>query len=234
MSELKLQKLDFVRKGMVITMQNLISASILSADFGCLRDELSRCEVSGCDMIHFDVMDGHFVPNISYGVPVLKSIKKYSRLPMDVHLMISEPYKYLSAFADAGADIITFHAEALSDPGETIDRIHELGLKAGISVKPNTSVDWIYKYLNKLDMVLIMTVEPGFGGQGFIFDTLEKIKELRETADSMGIDLDIEVDGGINAETAPLVTEAGANVLVSGSYLFKAEDMQRNVEILRG
>ncbi len=234
MSELKLQKLDFVRKGMVITMQNLISASILSADFGCLRDELSRCEVSGCDMIHFDVMDGHFVPNISYGVPVLKSIKKYSRLPMDVHLMISEPYKYLSAFADAGADIITFHAEALSDPGETIDRIHELGLKAGISVKPNTSVDWIYKYLNKLDMVLIMTVEPGFGGQGFIFDTLEKIKELRKTADSMGIDLDIEVDGGINAETAPLVTEAGANVLVSGSYLFKAEDMQRNVEILRG
>lgn len=234
MSELKLQKLDFVRKGMVITMQNLISASILSADFGCLRDELSRCEVSGCDMIHFDVMDGHFVPNISYGVPVLKSIKKYSRLPMDVHLMISEPYKYLSAFADAGADIITFHAEALSDPGETIDRIHELGLKAGISVKPNTSVDWIYKYLNKLDMVLIMTVEPGFGGQGFIFDTLEKIKELRKTADSMGIDLDIEVDGGINAETAPLVTEAGANVLVSGSYLFKAENMQRNVEILRG
>ncbi len=234
MSELKLQKLDFVRKGMVITMQNLISASILSADFGCLRDELSRCEVSGCDMIHFDVMDGHFVPNISYGVPVLKSIKKYSRLPMDVHLMISEPYKYLSAFADAGADIITFHAEALSDPGETIDRIHELGLKAGISVKPNTSVDWIYKYLNKLDMVLIMTVEPGFGGQGFIFDTLEKIKELRKTADSMGIDLDIEVDGGINAETAPLVTEAGANVLVSGSYLFKAEDMQKNVEILRG
>lgn len=234
MSELKLQKLDFVRKGMVITMQNLISASILSADFGCLRDELSRCEVSGCDMIHFDVMDGHFVPNISYGVPVLKSIKKYSRLPMDVHLMISEPYKYLSAFADAGADIITFHAEALSDPGETIDRIHELGLKAGISVKPNTSVDWIYKYLNKLDMVLIMTVEPGFGGQGFIFDTLEKIKELRKTADSMGIDLDIEVDGGINAETAPLVTEAGANVLVSGSYLFKAENMQKNVEILRG
>ncbi len=234
MSKQKLQKLDFVRKGMVITMQNLISASILSADFGCLRDELSRCEVSGCDMIHFDVMDGHFVPNISYGVPVLKSIKKYSRLPMDVHLMISEPNKYLSAFADAGADIITFHAEALSDPGETIDRIHELGLKAGISVKPNTSVDWIYKYLNKLDMVLIMTVEPGFGGQGFIFDTLEKIKELRKTADSMGIDLDIEVDGGINAETAPLVTEAGANVLVSGSYLFKAEDMQRNVEILRG
>ncbi len=233
MSELKLQKLDFVRKGMVITMQNLISASILSADFGCLRDELSRCEVSGCDMIHFDVMDGHFVPNISYGVPVLKSIKKYSRLPMDVHLMISEPYKYLSAFADAGADIITFHAEALSDPGETIDRIHELGLKAGISVKPNTSVDWIYKYLNKLDMVLIMTVEPGFGGQSYMADMEEKIKSAASIADNEYKHLDIQVDGGISLKTVSHAASCGANIFVAGSAVFNASDTNAVVSELR-
>lgn len=214
-------------------MKTLVSASILSADFGSLKDELKRAKNCGCDMIHFDVMDGHFVPNISYGIPVLKSLKKYSELPMDVHLMISEPYKYIEAFAAAGADIITFHAESDCDPSETIDKIHLLGLKAGISVKPKTSVSWIYKYLDKLDMVLIMTVEPGFGGQGFISDTLDKIKELREEADSRGIALDIEVDGGINGETAKLVKNAGANVLVSGSYLFNSDNMSERCESLK-
>lgn len=214
-------------------MKTLVSASILSADFGCLANELSRAKDFGCDMIHFDVMDGHFVPNISYGIPVLKSIKKYSALPMDVHLMISEPLKYIEGFANAGADIITFHVEADGDPSKTIDAIHARGLKAGISVKPNTPVSSVYPWLDKLDMILVMTVEPGFGGQGFIYDTLDKIKALREKLNSVGLTTDIEVDGGISDKTVDKVTEAGANVLVSGSYLFGAENMAENVLKLR-
>ena len=214
-------------------MKTLVSASILSADFGCLVNELSRAKASGCDLIHFDVMDGPFVPNISYGIPVLKSIKKYSALPMDVHLMISEPLKYIEGFANAGADIITFHVEADGDPSKTIDAIHARGLKAGISVKPNTPVSSVYPWLDKLDMILVMTVEPGFGGQGFIYDTLDKIKALREKLNSVGLTTDIEVDGGISDKTVDKVTEAGANVLVSGSYLFGAENMAENVLKLR-
>ena len=214
-------------------MKTLVSASILSADFGCLANELSRAKDSGCDMIHFDVTDGHFVPNISYGIPVLKSIKKYSALLMDVHLMISEPLKYIEGFANAGADIITFHVEADGDPSKTIDAIHARGLKAGISVKPNTPVSSVYPWLDKLDMILVMTVEPGFGGQGFIYDTLDKIKALREKLNSVGLTTDIEVDGGISDKTVDKVTEAGANVLVSGSYLFGAENMAENVLKLR-
>lgn len=214
-------------------MKTMISASILSADFGNLEGELRRAQNSGCDMIHFDVMDGHFVPNISYGVPVLKSIKKYSPLPFDVHLMISEPEKYVEAFKNAGADIITFHSEVECGKSALIDKIHSLGMKAGMSVKPNTPVRELYPYLDKLDMALIMTVEPGFGGQGFIEFTLDKIASLRAQAELMNIPLDIEVDGGITDKTAPRVKHAGANVLVSGSYLFKSEDMKKSALLLR-
>ncbi len=214
-------------------MKTMISASILSSDFGNLRDELNRAQDAGCDMIHFDVMDGHFVPNISYGVPVLKSIRKYSPLPFDVHLMISEPEKYIEAFKAAGADIITFHEETECDKDALIDKIHSLGMKAGMSVKPNTPVSALYPYLNKLDMALVMTVEPGFGGQGFIEFTLDKIASLRGHAESMNIPLDIEVDGGITDKTSPRVRHAGANVLVSGSYLFRSENMRRSASLLR-
>lgn len=214
-------------------MKTLISASILSADFGRLSEELQRAQESGCDMIHFDVMDGHFVPNISYGVPVLKSIKKCTSLPFDVHLMISRPMDYIDAFADSGADIITFHSEAEGNAMDIISKIHKRGLKAGVSVKPNTPVSDVFPLLSELDMVLVMTVEPGFGGQGFIDFTLDKIKQLRREADLRGIELDIEVDGGITDKTAPMVRAAGANVLVSGSYLFKAADMAENTGLLR-
>lgn len=209
-----------------------ISPSILSADFSDLGSAINMCKAHGCDYIHFDVMDGHFVPNISYGVPVLKSLNKFTDMPFDVHLMITNPLDFVEAFASAGADIITFHVEADSDIAASIDKIHSLGVKAGLSVKPNTPVEDVYPYLDNLDQVLIMTVEPGFGGQGFIHDTLAKIEKLRSYADSKGLDLDIEVDGGIDATTAPLVKAAGANVLVSGSYLFGAPDFKTALDTL--
>lgn len=208
-------------------MKLKISPSILSADFSDLGHALKLCEQTNCDSVHFDVMDGHFVPNISYGVPVLKSLNKFSDIKFDVHLMITDPADYVKAFADAGADIITFHVESNSDVGSTIDKIHSLGVKAGLSVKPATDVESVYPYLDKLDMVLVMTVEPGFGGQGFMYDTLAKIEKLRNEAVDRGIDLDIEVDGGIDDKTAPLVKNAGANVLVSGSYLFGTSDFAK-------
>ena len=210
-----------------------ISASILSADFGRLADDLRRAEAAGCDMIHFDVMDGHFVPNLSYGVPVLKSIRKYCALPFDVHLMITDPLDYIDAFADAGADHITFHEEISEDPREVIKKIRSRGITAGISVKPNTPVESVYELIDLLDMVLVMTVEPGFGGQGFISHTLDKISALRREIERRGLKTDIEVDGGIDASTSVLVKNAGANVLVSGSYLFKAKDMAAAAKALR-
>lgn len=213
-------------------MKLKISPSILSADFSNLGSAIKMCETNGCDYIHFDVMDGHFVPNISYGVPVLKSLNNFSDIKFDVHLMITNPLDYVDAFASAGADIITFHIESDSDASATIDKILSHGIAAGISVKPNTPVEAVYPYLDKLSQVLVMTVEPGFGGQGFIYDTLEKIKKLREYASSVGLDIDIEVDGGIDATTSGLVKEAGANVLVSGSYLFKAPDFKKALDAL--
>lgn len=210
-------------------MNTLVSASILSADFGYLADEIKKAEQAGCHMIHFDVMDGHFVPNISYGIPVLKSVRRYTRLPMDVHLMIERPEEYVARFRQAGADIITFHLEASKDPVGLAGLIKETGARAGISVKPGTPVETVYPYIGLVDMVLVMTVEPGFGGQGFISSTTAKIKALRDYCISHGRALDIEVDGGITDSTAPIVRDAGANVLVSGSYLFKAEDMRSRV-----
>ncbi len=215
-------------------MNTKISASILSADFGCLRDELGRAEKAGCDLIHFDVMDGHFVPNLSYGVPVLKSIRHCTDLKFDVHLMITDPLKYIDAFADAGADNITFHEEIPGDKPEVIKKIRSRGLTVGMSIKPGTPAEAVFPYLRDIDMVLVMTVEPGFGGQGFIPETLEKISAIRSEISRLGLSVDIEVDGGIGIKTSPKVREAGANVLVSGSYLFKSEDMAAAVASLRG
>lgn len=210
-----------------------VSASILSADFGHLENELARAEASGCDMIHFDVMDGHFVPNLSYGVPVLKSIRKYSCLPFDVHLMITDPLKYIDAFADAGADHITFHEEVDGNAHEIIKKIRSRGLTAGISVKPSTPIDNVYPYLSELDLVLVMTVEPGFGGQGFIPETLTKISALKREISRKGLAVSVEVDGGIGYNTSLKVRAAGADVLVSGSYLFRSENMKNAVESLK-
>lgn len=209
-------------------MKTIASASILSADFCSLGNEIKRASDSGCEYIHFDVMDGVFVPNISYGIPVLKSVRKATDRILDVHLMITKPLEYVKAFSEAGADIITFHLESQSDVEKTIDAIRGAGKKVGISLKPATSASTIIPYLDKIDMVLVMTVEPGFGGQSFNYDMLEKIKEIRKASPS----IDIEVDGGIDKNTAPLVKEAGANVLVSGSYIFKSDDIRSAVESL--
>ncbi|MFA5658090.1 MAG: ribulose-phosphate 3-epimerase [Oscillospiraceae bacterium] len=214
-------------------MRTFVSASILSADFSKLECEIHRAEKSGADMIHFDVMDGIFVNNISFGVPVLKSVKKCTLLPFDVHLMINEPLRFIKPFAEAGADIITFHAEAGSDVKETIDLIHSFGIKAGISVKPATPLSEIIPYLDNLELVLVMTVEPGFGGQGLIASTLKKISELRRLAFENNYNISIQVDGGINGDTAQTVLSAGADNLVSGSYLFGAENMKAAVLSLR-
>ena len=214
-------------------MKTFVSASILSADFSKLAEELKKAEISGVDMIHFDVMDGHFVPNISFGIPVLKSIKKCTALIFDVHLMITDPIDYVEQLAKAGADIITFHAESSSDIEKTIDKIHSFGLKAGLSIKPGTPCKDIYKYIEKLDMVLVMTVEPGFGGQGFIDSTINKISDIKKYIDDNNYSVDIQVDGGINDKTAQLVKKAGANNLVSGSYLFNSNDMAMTVKALK-
>ena len=210
----------------------IVSASILSADLCRLGDDLVRAEKAGCGHIHFDVMDGVFVPNISYGIPVLESVRKNTSMFVDVHLMITEPSRLIPAFAKAGADNITFHAEAAQDIRGTVKLIRDLGKKCGIAVKPGTPVSGIYEYIPLVDMVLVMTVEPGFGGQGFMYDTLEKIRDVRRFADDNCPALHIQVDGGINAKTSPLVTEAGADVLVAGSYLFGAEDMAAAVKSL--
>lgn len=213
-------------------MKTDISASILGCNLANLQNEISKAQQAGVDMIHYDVMDGVFVNNISFGVPVLASVRKVTSLPLDVHLMILNPLKYIEAFAKAGADLITFHAESESDIGETIDAIHSYGKKAGLSIKPDTPLDVVMKYIEKLDMVLIMTVEPGFGGQGFISHTLDKISALRKFVEEHRLKTDIQVDGGINDKTAPIVRGAGANNLVSGSYLFGAADIRRAVQSL--
>lgn len=198
-----------------------------------LENEIRKMEDSGIDMLHFDVMDGVFVNNISYGLPILQAVDGCTDMFLDVHLMITDPLKYIKRFADCGADLITFHLESQSDVRETIKAIRECGVKASISIKPGTPAEAVFEYLPLVDMVLVMTVEPGFGGQSFIYDTLDKIRSIRSKINELGLSADVEVDGGINAETAPLVREAGANVLVSGSYLFKAEDMAEAAKKLK-
>ena len=206
-----------------------ISPSILSSDYGNLSSELKRMEACGADMLHIDVMDGHFVPNITLGAPIVKCIRKSSALPFDVHLMISDPYKYIPDFVNAGSDIITFHAEADSDIEKTIDLILASGKKAGLSVKPKTPVEAVYPYLDKLSMVLVMTVEPGFGGQSFMEDMMPKVSAVRSEIDRRGLDVDIQVDGGINKDTISVAAKAGANVFVSGNAIFSSDDAEKTI-----
>lgn len=206
-----------------------ISPSILSSDYGNLSSELKRMEACGADMLHIDVMDGHFVPNITLGAPIVKCIRKSSTLPFDVHLMISDPYKYIPDFVNAGSDIITFHAEADSDIEKTIDLILASGKKAGLSVKPKTPVEAVYPYLDKLSMVLVMTVEPGFGGQSFMEDMMPKVSAARSEIDRRGLDVDIQVDGGINKDTISIAAKAGANVFVSGNAIFSSDNAEKTI-----
>ncbi len=208
-------------------MKIKISPSMLASDYANLETELKKC--SAADFIHLDVMDGHFVPNISIGAPVIAAMKKVCAIPFDVHLMISQPLRYIDDFADAGADIITFHTEADSDIGKTVDKIISRGCKAALAVKPNTPVEAVYPYLDKLSMVLVMTVEPGFGGQSFMESTMPKITALRKKCP----DIDIQVDGGINTDTVKIAAEAGANVFVAGSAVFKSSDPGRTIHILK-
>ncbi len=209
---------------------NRISPSVLSADYGHLAEALELLTASGADMVHIDVMDGHFVPNITIGAPVVRCLRKSTALPFDVHLMIDEPLRYVADFAQAGADRITFHTEAESGVGETIDAILAAGKEAGLAVKPGTDITEVYPYLDRLSMVLVMTVEPGFGGQSFRADMLPKIRALREECVRRGLpELDIQVDGGISAQTIGDVAAAGANVFVSGSALFSSKDMAAEI-----
>ena len=212
-----------------------ISPSILSADFSQLSNEIKRLEEGGADMIHVDVMDGHFVPNLTIGPPVIKSLKKHSSILFDVHLMISPVHKYIEAYSDAGADIITIHPEATKDLKSSILKIKELNKKAGVSLNPETKIDIILSVLDKIDLVLIMSVNPGFGGQKFMPEVLNKIKELRKIQKEKNLNFDIEIDGGINFENSKAAIEAGANILVSGTTIFKSNngDVKKNIELLK-
>jgi len=198
-----------------------ISPSILSADFSQLGNEIKRLEEGGADMIHVDVMDGHFVPNLTIGPPVIKALRQYTKLQFDVHLMISPVHKYIQDYADAGADIITIHPEATENLKESIDHIKKLNKKVGVSLNPKTKIDLITELLDKIDLVLIMSVNPGFGGQKFMPEVLNKIKDLKEIKEEKNLDFDIEVDGGINFDNNKLAIKAGANILVSGTAIFK-------------
>lgn len=209
-------------------MRQILAPSILSADFKILGEQMALCEKGGAEYLHFDVMDGMFVQNISFGIPVLESIKGFSGMVLDVHLMVTEPIRYVEAFAKAGADILTVHYEACEDVQATLDQIHACGIKAGITIKPDTPVEVLKPYLDQADMFLIMSVEPGQGGQGFIPESLEKIRVLREMLQEKGLDTDIEVDGGIKLENVAEVAKAGANVMVAGSAVFRG-DVEENV-----
>jgi ribulose-phosphate 3-epimerase len=212
-----------------------ISPSILSADFSQLGNEIKRLEEGGADMIHVDVMDGHFVPNLTVGPPVIKALRKQCSIKFDVHLMISPVHKYIEAYADAGADIITIHPEATENLEESISKIKSLNKKVGVSLNPESKLDLITNYLEKIDLVLIMSVNPGFGGQKFMPEVLEKVKQLKEIKSKKNMNFDIEIDGGINFDNCQSAIEAGANILVSGTTIFKSNngDIKKNINLLR-
>lgn len=210
-----------------------ISPSILSADYASLKSEIEKVKNGGADMLHVDVMDGHFVPNISIGPPVVKSIRKATDMFLDCHLMISNPYDYIDSFASSGADLIAFHVESNSDIEKTIEKITSAGVLPALVIKPGTPAESVFPYLSKIAMVLVMTVEPGFGGQSFMDAMLPKIKAIREKANEVNPSLMIQVDGGIVPETAKKCVDAGADVLVSGSYIFGASDTEGAISSLR-
>ena len=217
-------------------MKNIqISPSILSADFSQLGSEIKRLEEGGADMIHVDVMDGHFVPNLTIGPPVIKALRKHCSLKFDVHLMISPVHKYIEAYSDSGADIITIHPEATDDLNASILKIKELKKKVGVSLNPETKIDTILNHINKIDLVLIMSVNPGFGGQKFMPEVLDKVKKLKKIRDESKLNFDIEIDGGINFENSKTAIEAGVNILVSGTTIFKSNngDIKKNIELLK-
>ena len=217
-------------------MKNIqISPSILSADFSQLGTEIKRLEEGGADMIHVDVMDGHFVPNLTIGPPVIKALRKHCSLKFDVHLMISPVHKYIKAYADAGADIITIHPEATQNLEESIKMIKNLKKKVGVSLNPGSKIELITEYLDKIDLVLIMRVNPGFGGQKFMPEVLDKIKQLKKIQREKNLNFDIEIDGGINFENCKIAIDAGANILVSGTTVFKSNggDIKKNIDLLK-
>lgn len=211
--------------------KNILSPSILAADFAILGEQIREADEAGAEYIHIDVMDGVFVPSISFGMPVIESIRKVTKKIFDVHLMIVDPERFVKEFAECGADSITFHIEATEDVDEIIDQIHSLGCRAGMAIKPKTPTEVVRKYLSKVDMLLVMTVEPGFGGQKYIPESTERIREIRHMAEEMGIDLDIQVDGGITEENISVVLDAGANVIVAGSSVFRG-NVTENVQKL--
>ncbi len=211
-----------------------IAPSILSADFARLGEEVRRIEQAGADLIHFDVMDGHFVPNLSFGIPVLESVRKITTLPLDVHLMIEEPERYLEQFVRAGANSISVHAEACEDIPGIADRMHQLGIRASIAINPETEPTRVLDAAAHLDMILVMSVHPGFGGQGFISESIDKVRTIRHELNRHGLEVDVEIDGGIKVENIGLVAQAGANVFVSGSAIFGHSDYAEIIRQMRG